>query len=249
MAKFGGYIRSVALIPGVEHPESEYPFDLPAVAALNEGLKLDAAVTFIVGENGSGKSTLIEAIAVAAGFNPEGGTKNFNFGTYNSHSSLSDHLRLQRSAVRERDGFFLRAESMYNVASEIDRIGGDVLSFYGGISLHEQSHGESFMATMLHRMGGHGLYIFDEPEAALSPVRQLACLSLMHQLVGRSSQFIVATHSPIIMGYPGATIYWLSERGIERVPYEETEHYTLTRSFLDPRERRAMLDVLFAEED
>jgi len=192
-------------------------------------------VTFLVGENGSGKSTLIEAIAVAAGFNAEGGTKSFRFRTRPSESELHAVLRLARGDQRERGGFFLRAESLFNVATQIDEL--DVVSSYGGVSLHDQSHGESFLALALNRFEGYGLYILDEPEAAPSPSRQLAFLRIIDELVrNKGSQFIIATHSPILMAYPKATIYLLAGEGMTRVPYEATEHYRITRGFLEDRE-------------
>jgi predicted ATPase len=220
----------------------EYPFSLPAVRALKE-LTFRSPVTFLVGENGSGKSTLLEAIAAAWGFNPEGGSRNFLFATQPSHSPLHQHLRMVRNPGRPSDGFFLRAESFYNVATEVDRLGME--SAYGGLSLHEQSHGESFLAVFMDRFFGGGLYLLDEPEAALSPARQLSVLLRMHDLVRQKSQFIVATHSPILMGFPGADILLLDEGGIRRVAYEETEHYVVTREFLNARER--MLAELFAD--
>lgn len=212
-----------------------YPFSLPAVKELGT-LKLHPKVTFIVGENGSGKSTLLEAIATAWGFNPEGGTKNFNFGTRQSHSELHEALTLVKGIKRAKDGFFLRAESFFNVATEIENLG--VGDSYGGKSLHEQSHGEAFFAVMTKRFGGNGLYILDEPEAALSPSRQLAMLVRMHELVGMNSQFIIATHSPILMAYPDADIYQIDEAGLVRTDYEETEHFVVTKAFLGNRERQ-----------
>jgi predicted ATPase len=204
-------------------------------------------VTFLVGENGSGKSTLIEALAVAWGFNPEGGSKNFRFGTRPSHSGLHAFVRPVRSTKRARDGFFLRAESYFNVGSYIEGLdagagGPGIIGAYGGVSLHEQSHGESFTALLEHRFKGGGLYILDEPEAALSPNRQLGFLSRLHELVEQKSQFIIATHSPIILGYPDAWIYQTSPQGLERVAYEDCEHYQVTRNFLN--RRQVFLDVL-----
>jgi predicted ATPase len=217
-----------------------YPFSLPSVRVLDK-LELHPKMTFFVGENGSGKSTLLEAVAVAMGFNAEGGSKNFSFGTRLSHSVLNEYLRIAKGVKRPRDGFFLRAESFFNVATEIERLdaepsfGPPVIDSYGKQSLHEQPHGESFMALLLNRFGGRGVYLLDEPEAALSPQRQLAALARIHKLVRADSQFIIATHSPILMAYPDAWIYQFSESGIERVAYEETEHYRVTRSFmLDP---------------
>ncbi len=196
---------------------------------------------------------MLEAIAAAWGFNPEGGTVNFRFSTRASHSELHTHLRLVKSTRRPKDGFFLRAESFFNVATDIERmdaeptLGSPVINSYGGRSLHEQSHGESFLALMLHRFGGNGLYILDEPEAALSPVRQLAVLRRIHQLVEEHSQFIIATHSPILMAYPSAKILLLDDTGFTEVRYEETAHYAVTKAFLaDPRH---MLEQLFADDE
>jgi predicted ATPase len=228
-----------------------YPFTLPAVRSLLNELSLHPQVTFLIGENGSGKSTLVEAIAVAAGFNAEGGTRGFRFSTRSSESGLHDCIRLVRGVRRPRDGFFLRAESYFNVATEIERMDAEpapappVILSYGGKSLHEQSHGESFFALLQHRFGGHGLYILDEPEAALSPARQLAFLARLDELVRRKdSQFIIATHSPILMGYPHARLLELGAHGIREVDYEDTEHYRITRDFLTRRERilRHLLD-------
>lgn len=244
---FRGYIRGIELRRENVASFGAYPFNIPAIQSL-EHLTLDPRVTFLVGENGCGKSTLLEAIAIAAGFNPEGGSRNFNFATRDSHSPLEGYIRLIRNPGRWRDGYFLRAESYFNVATQVDELGPTILEAYGGVSLHEQSHGESFMALMLERMRGKGLCLLDEPEAALSPTRQLAALARIHQLVGLSSQFVIATHSPILLAYPGATIYHLSSEGIGPVAYEETDHFQVTRSFLDPEQRRQMLDILFNPE-
>jgi predicted ATPase len=232
-----GYLRAVHLVRDRVRDFKVYPFSIPSIHALDE-LELDAKVTFLIGENGSGKSTLIEAIAVLAGFNAEGGTKNFNFGTRRSESCLHQFMRPVRGHRRPKDGFFLRAESFFNVATEIERLGGSIINSYGGVSLHEQSHGESFLALAMNRFGGQGLYILDEPEAALSPKRQLSLLSIINELVeDRASQFVIATHSPILMAYPNALIYRLGSTGIERVAYEDTEHYRITRDFLSSPER------------
>ena len=227
---------------------AQYPFALPVLRNFST-LELHPAVTFLVGENGSGKSTLLEGIAAAWGFNPEGGTKNFRFATRSSHSDLHEYLVLAKSVRRPKDGFFLRAESFFNVASQIEELdegpgGPPIINSYGGRSLHEQSHGESFFALMTHRFGGQGFYVLDEPEAALSPARQLAMLSRMHELVQDRSQFIIATHSPLLMSYPDAWIYQINDDGIERVAYRDTEHYELTRSFLNSPESylRGLLD-------
>jgi predicted ATPase len=237
------FISSITLKRDKVPSFKEYPFSMPAIRNLGE-LSLPGPVTFFVGENGTGKSTLLEAVAVAAGFNAEGGSRNFRFSTRPSHSGLHEYLRLVRPPGRPRDGYFLRAESFYNVATAAEDQYG-VLDAYGGRSLHEQSHGESFMALVLHRLRGHGLYLFDEPEAALSPTRQMSLLAAMHDLVGKGSQFIVATHSPILLGYPEAVIYLLTEGAIARVPYIETEHYVITKSFLNNPE--GMLRELLSE--
>lgn len=235
------YVLSVKLRREKVPSFDVYPFTLPVVRHLDE-LELHPAVTFLVGENGSGKSTLLEAIAVAWGFNAEGGTKNFHFQTRGSHSNLHESLRLIKSVQRPRDGFFLRAESLFNVATEIENLG--VIDSYGGVSLHEQSHGESFFAVMNERFGGHGFYVLDEPEAALSPTRQLAMLVRMHELVKQRSQFIVATHSPMLMAYPDAWIYQITPAGLHRVALEETEHYIIAKRFLNDTQRQlsALLD-------
>jgi predicted ATPase len=218
--------------------ENDYVFSLPVVRNLSE-LELNKRVTFFVGENGTGKSTLLEAIAVNYGFNPEGGTKNFNFSSKETHSPLHRYLTLAKGIMRPKDGFFLRAETFYNVASEVDRLDEicPLLDSYGGTSLHKQSHGESFLSLMLNRFGGKGLYILDEPEAALSPSRQFTMLARMAELVKQNSQFIIATHSPILMAYPDADIFVLCDDGIRLTPYEETEHYILTKQFLDNPQR------------
>jgi predicted ATPase len=248
----GLYLRSVKLLRESVPSFEAYPFHLRAIQTLNE-LEFHPKVTYIVGENGMGKSTLMEAIAVGLGFNAEGGTINFNFSTEDTHSELHQHLRLVRSAVKPRDGFFFRAESYYNFATNIDQMdraggfGGRIIDSYGGKSLHQQSHGESFFATFLHRFNGNGLYMMDEPEAALSPFRQMAMLSRIHQLVGQHSQFIIATHSPILMAYPDAVIYNMTSEGIERSSLEETDHYMLMKQFINNRDK--MLHELFLDEN
>ncbi|RAU92013.1 AAA family ATPase [Paenibacillus sp. YN15] len=241
MPQYDLFIRSVVLKRERVEEWETYPFCLPVVRTLDK-LDFTSRVTFLAGENGSGKSTLLEAIAVNYGFNPEGGSRNFNFSTYETHSPLSDFLTLWKGAYKAEDGFFLRAESFYNVASEVDRLA--LWESYGG-SLHRQSHGESFMSLLMNRFRGKGMYILDEPEAALSPMRQLAMIARMRDLAQEGSQFIIATHSPILLGYPEADILVLGEDGPVRTPYEETEHYTLTRAFL--RHPKKILDELFRD--
>jgi predicted ATPase len=227
----------------------EYPFALNAVKHL-DALALHESVTFIIGENGSGKSTLLEALAVAWGFNAEGGTRNFNFDTRASHSVLHEYLTLSRGYRKPDNGYFLRAESFYNVATEIEKLDADVggrriIESYGGVSLHAQSHGESFLALLKHRFSGNGFFLLDEPEAALSPMRQMAVLARIHQLAQADAQFVISTHSPILLAYPHAWIYLLDGDGIRRVAYEDTEHFQVTRDFMNLHE--VMLDVLLAE--
>jgi predicted ATPase len=246
------FLRAIVLKRDEVLDFDTYPFAIPAVRALSE-LALHPQVTLLAGENGSGKSTLVEAIAVAAGFNAEGGSRNMTVATRASHSPLHDHLTTVRGARRPRDGFFLRAESFFNVATHIEQLdaapggGRRIIDSYGGVSLHEQSHGESFLSLVLNRFGPNGLYILDEPEAALSLRGNLALMRRIHDLVREGSQFVIATHSPILLGYPDASIYRLSEDGIDEVAYEETEQYELTRSFLEDRDRFLM--YLFADDD
>jgi predicted ATPase len=213
-----------------------YPWNLAAVRALENGLVLHPKVTYLTGENGSGKSTLLEAIAGAAGMNPEGGSSNFAFSTRESHSSLADAITLVRGAKRPRTDFFLRAESLFTAATYLEGMGAGSLGSYGGRSLHEQSHGESFLAVLLNRLGPNGLYVMDEPEAALSAQNCLTCLRRIHELVSAGSQFVIATHSPIVLAYPNATIYRCSEQAINEIQYEDADPVTLTRSFLSDRD-------------
>ena len=245
------YVRGLRISGAI--PPQEYVAHLPVVRYVMEkgSFKLTKPVTILVGENGVGKSTLLEALAVALGFNPEGGTVNYSFATADSHSPLHRYLTVSRGVKRNRDGYFLRAESFYNAASYLDELEhtpgcGGVLSSYGGKSLHHQSHGESFMSLVANRFGGHGLYLLDEPEAALSPMRQMELLCHMNELVKQNSQFIISTHSPILMTYPDADLWELSRDGMRQVSYRETEHYQLTRNFLENPER--MLGYLFGED-
>lgn len=237
-----GFLRQIELVEDRCGDPAGYPFSLPVVSALRQRrLDLDPTVTFFTGDNGTGKSTLVEAIAVACGLNPEGGSRSFRFATRSSESELGGHLRLIRSARRPATEYFLRAESFYNVATEVEALEqvrpGLLASSYGGRSLHARSHGESFLALVLHRFGPNGLYLLDEPESALSVKGCLVLLRRMHDLVQAGSQFVIATHSPILMGFPDALVLEIDELGLRPVEYEQTQSYQLTRSFLDNPQR------------
>lgn len=237
------YLREIQLKrDGIDSFDS-YPYNIPVIRTLTS-LTFHPSVTFFIGENGTGKSTLIEAIAVALGFNAEGGTKHSTFSTRRSHSKLHQHIKTVKSYKHPRNGYFLRAESFYNLATLMDETG--YYTTYSDKSLHEQSHGESFMATLTTKLKGKGLYIMDEPESALSPTRQLAALSAIHNLVKDDSQFIIATHSPIFLAYPNSKIYSFSDTGIDTVNYQDTEHYSVTKNFLNRHEQ--MLNHLLSED-
>lgn len=252
MRNFQGYIDTVKLnVPA--NVRNNYPFNIPCIQNIDK-ISFHPKVTYLIGENGMGKSTLMEAIAVSLGFNAEGGTKNFNFNTQATHSNLTDYLSISRGPYRMKDGFFLRGESFYNVASQIDKLdseglGRPIKHAYGGKSLHEQSHGESFWSVFMHRFGGDGLYMLDEPESALSVTRQMAMLVRMNKLVNKRSQFIIATHSPIILAYPNALIYQLTPAGITKVNYKETDAYQLYKRFLDDPQKMTSMLLDDSEED
>ena len=238
-AAAGAYLRSFEVtVPLLER--RGYPLELAAVRNV-ESLALDPRMTIFVGENGSGKSTLVEGLAVAAGFNPEGGSTNFNFRTQDHLPELASHLRLIRNPARPRTGFFLRAESFFNVATEIERLdfeqiglpGASIGGGYGEKKLHEVSHGESFLALAMNRFGRGGLYVLDELEAALSPTGCFALVRRFNELANEGSQFIIATHSPIVMSFPGALIYLLSDNGPKQVAWEDLDHVRILREFLN----------------
>lgn len=243
------FLTDIIYRGGVE--EDSWLCGVPAISyVFRKGhLPINSGITIFVGENGTGKSTLLEAVAVAAGFNPEGGTRNFSFATHDSHSELHRAIRVARRRT-PRDGYFLRAETFYNSATYIDSIYEKERKMglstpYGDISLHDQSHGESFMTLIGERFNGGGLYILDEPESALSPMRQMELLVLIRELEKQGAQFIIATHSPILMACPGAQVLLLSREGIEEVDYRDTEHFRLMRDFLNNPE--LMLRYLFEE--
>lgn len=214
-------------------PLLDFPFTVPAIRAFAamERLNFHHQVTFLVGENGSGKSTLLEGLADALRFPEQGGTRNFNRDPGEPFTQLRRYLVLERTGDLPIENYYLRAESFFNLATQIDEL--MLQPGYGGTSLHQRSHGEGFLALLQYRLEGNGLYLMDEPEAALSVQSQFAALGFIRRLVQTGSQFIIATHSPILLAYPDAWIYRLSEDGLERVAYENTEPYFLTRSFLD----------------
>lgn len=216
-------------------PKQSYLNSLPIIKFIktNNEFFFNKKVTFFVGENGSGKSTLIEAIAIACGFNAEGGSKNFNFSTRETKYDLPNCITLYRS-LYPKDGFFFRAESFYNLATNVEELG---VSGYGELSLHEQSHGESFMSLFFNRFRGSGLYILDEPEAALSPTRQMTFLSRIMELINNNSQFIISTHSPILLACPESQIFQFSNNGLSELSYNETEIVKLYKEFLKSPER------------
>lgn len=240
------YLQEIGLKRDTITSNDDFPFNIPAIENLPV-MKFHRDVTFIVGENGSGKSTFIEAVAQWLGLSQEGGSNNIRLDTRND-SSLSNHLWGAKGYRKPLDYFFLRAESLYKVATHLEDIyenqRGRFAQIYGVNSLHECSHGESFLAIMANRLGGNGLYIFDEPEAALSPMRQLTALSLIDGLVHKNSQFIIATHSPILLAYPNAFIYQFDNTGVKQISYEETEAFTITKSFLN--NHQSMMELLIS---
>ncbi|WP_282939989.1 AAA family ATPase [Paenibacillus sp. RC67] len=235
------FLRSVQIMKQQFPNQTAYPFSISALNGV-ESINLQGNVTFFVGENGSGKSTILEAIAYQCGFNTAGGGRNNYFEVDASSSSLGNYIRLSWMP-KLTNGFFLRAETFYQFASHIDEMP-ESLQYYGGRSLHAQSHGEAFLSLFQHRFGKKAIYLLDEPEAALSPARQLALLRIMKDLE-REAQFIVATHSPILLGYPDAQILNFDQSPIESIRYEDTLHYIVTRRFLE--NKKAVLAELFSE--
>jgi len=244
------FLRSVTLLKEKISDIQSFPFTVPSIRGL-ESLEFDSAVTFFVGENGSGKSTLLEAIAYQCGFHTAGGGRNHIHEVDASRAALGDFIRLAW-LPKMTQGFFLRAESFYHFASHLDQLAKEDPTFnydgYGGRSLHHQSHGESFLSLFINRFQGKGIYLLDEPEAALSPARQLAFLRILHQLSSKGkAQFIIATHSPILLGFPDATIYSFDSSSIEKVNYEDTEHYQITKGFLNRTDK--FLEELFRDDE
>lgn len=236
------FVRGIRL--DEDQGERSYPFSIPAVRDI-ERILFSCPVTFLVGENGSGKSTIVETVAVTAGFNAEGGTKDYNFSTEDTTSRLADTAILIRGTRREKYGYFLRAESFYTTANYAEKgtfgPAGPIPILFDGKHIHEQSHGEAFLSIV--NSFRPGLFIFDEPESALSPQRQLRLMYAIHELEKEGSQFIIATHSPILLAYPGAKIYQLSQTGVDEIGYEDIEHVKMTRDFLN--NPAAFTDKLF----
>jgi predicted ATPase len=229
----GGFVRELVVRPGrgIEHEEI-----VPALSAFRAGLALHPAVTFLVGENGSGKSTLAEAIAIAMGMNPEGGAATWWFTTRASHFDVGrDLLVLRGTRTPPLNRFFLRAESVFTLATAIEQnrnLGEGGLEAYGDVSLHEQSHGESFLALLHHRLGPRGFFVMDEPESALSPQNELTLLRGIHELVQAGGQLVIATHSPILVAYPHATILLCDDAGLRTIAYDDVPAVRVTRSVL-----------------
>ena len=215
-------------VPSVD---DSYAFSIPAIKALKT-LEFTSDVTYLIGENGSGKSTLMEAIAVKMGMNAEGGGQNFRFSTKETHSNLSEALRLTKTPYRLNDNFFYRAETFYNAISYLESLEDNPFQSYGGENLHEYSHGEGMVRFFENRLR-RGFYLFDEPEAALSYLNQLRFLVWMKRAVDAGSQLIICTHSPVLLAYPGAVIYHLNENGIQQTTYEESYIYSDMYSFVN----------------
>lgn len=235
------FIRSVR-VDWNEVDEDSYLKRIEAFAGM-EKLDFQKAITFFVGENGSGKSTLLEAIAVAHGFNPEGGSKNYAFATHETHSELWNAIKIMKGYRKEEWGYFLRAESFYNVATQEEKYADDA---HPSEKYHEKSHGESFLALAKNTLHPNCLYMFDEPEAALSPQSQLTLLMEIDRSAREGSQFIIATHSPILLGIPNADIYCFDNGQIHLCEYEDTGSYQITEMFINNRKR--ILERLLQEE-
>lgn len=233
------YLRELSVVNDVPLPD-KFPFNLPILQQGKLRIRFTKRVTIMVGENGTGKSTLLEAIAAQCGFNLAGGSKSHVYDSKEAQSPLAGVLRLSWMP-RVTSGFFMRAESFFNFSSYIDELAREdnsVLRAYGGKSLHEQSHGESFLSLFQNRLGPKGVVLLDEPEAALSPTRQLSFLRILHELEKTGqAQIIMATHSPILMAYPGAQLLYLADGSVAEVPYNETEHFNTIKRFVGDPER------------
>lgn len=227
---FINFIDSVGIDWNAVPDAGSYPFNIPAIASL-ETLHFEKPVTLFCGENGRGKSTLLEGISIALGLNPEGGSRNYTFSVKATHSELHDYLRLRRSVFRPKDSFFVRSDTMFNLITETDALEDDK-RYYGGRSLHQRSHGESILALVSHRFGGEGLYILDEPETGLSQSGQIALLCEIARLTDSGSQFIIATHSPILLCLSNAAIFEFDDE-VRRIEPGESLELIVLRRFLD----------------
>jgi len=214
-------------------PKDNYVKNIPALINTKK-LEFNVPVTFFAGENGSGKSTLLEAIAVSMGFNKEGGTKNYSFNTYEYDNELYKAINLEKGYIKEKYGYFYRAESFYNVATKEEEYAD---GNHPSKKYHERSHGEGFIRLIENSLFKNSLYLFDEPEAALSPQRQLSLISKIVNCAATGSQFIIVTHSPILLGIPNAEIFSFDNGKIEKTNYEETSSYIITKMFVNNRER------------
>ncbi len=235
------FIRSV-LIDWSKIDENSYLRDIDAIRGL-ERLEFSRPITFFAGENGSGKSTLLEAIAISYGFNPEGGTKNYHFSTYDSHSELCEAIRISKGYRKPSWGYFLRAESFYNVATKEKEYANFA---HPSAELHKKSHGESFLDIAQTHLSPNGIYFLDEPEAALSPQRQLTLLRQIYQCANQGAQFVIVTHSPVLLGIPDAEILLFDDGLIHTCAYQETGSYRVTEMFI--RNREKLLKTLLEDE-
>lgn len=237
------YIKSVKINWEDVPNKNEYPFNIKVIKNLKE-LNFQKNVTFLVGENGTGKSSLLEAIAIKYGLNPEGGSSNFNFATYESHSNLHEYLTITTSGNIPKTKYFLRAESFYNVASNINNL--KINDYYEGFNFHNCSHGEAFLELMKIRFYENGFYILDEPEAALSPLKQMSLLCLINDLASKGCQFIIATHSPILISYREGEILDL-DNNLNEISYKDTNIYKVYELFLNNNE--SMQEKLFSNQE